>query len=226
MKFFSINSIQHSTQFPLQQSSLRAGNHSVLVIITGEEQAFDWAQNRPTGLDLAAEGIVVVTIQSRTNIFGWLTLHSAEAPGNLGLRDQRLAFEWIEENIHKFGGDKQQMTLLGHGTSGASNAMLHLTNPKTATLFARIILMSGTIYSSYSYQNGIESMNATADTDLSLAIVKKLACGSAHMKYTLDCLRQKSVNDLLKAFEHVYEVLTMHTLNTCHTCNYNFTSIC
>lgn len=189
------------------QSALRTGNHSVLVIITGEEQAFDWAQNRPTGLDLAADGIVVVTIQSRTNIFGWLSLHSAEAPGNLGLLDQRLAFEWIDENIHKFGGDRQQITLLGHGTSGAPNAMLHLTNPKTATQFSRMILMSGTIYSTYSYQNVNNAANNSAtNTDLSLAIVKKLACGSAHVKYILDCLRQKSVNDLLKAFEHMYEV--------------------
>lgn len=163
-------------------------------------------------MDLAAEGIVVVTIQSRTNIFGWLTLHSQDAPGNLGLLDQGLAFQWIEENIHKFGGDKQQMTLLGHGSSGATNAMLHLTNPKTAALFARMILMSGTIYSTYSYQNTVETMNATADTDLSLAIVKKLACGSVHVKYTLDCLRQKSVNDILKAFEHVYEVHLIDTI--------------
>lgn len=188
------------------QSSFRGGNHSVVVIITGEEQAFDWAQNRPTGLDLAAEGIVVVTIQSRTNIFGWLSLGTVDAPGNLGLLDQRLAFEWIEQNINRFGGDREQITLLGHGTSGATNAMLHLTNPKTASIFARAILMSGTIYSTYSYQNVDTSNNITATNELSMAIVKKLACGSAHVKYILDCLRQKSVTDLLKAFEHVYEV--------------------
>lgn len=178
----------------------------MLVIITGEEQAFDWAQNRPTGLDLAAEGIVVVTIQSRTNIFGWLSLGSAEAPGNLGLLDQRLAFEWIEENIFKFGGDRQQITLLGHGTSGATNAMLHLTNPRTAAIFARAILMSGTIYSTYSYQRVDPSTNTSTVNELSLAIVNKLACNSAHVKYILDCLRQKSVNDLLKAYEQIYEV--------------------
>lgn len=188
---------------------MRNGNHSVLVIITGEEQAFDWSQNRPTGLDISAEGIVVVTIQSRTNIFGWLTLRNQEAPGNLGLYDQRLAFEWIDENIQKFGGDRQQITLLGHGTSGATNAMLHLTNTKTAAYFSRLIIMSGTLYSTYSYQNFNESNNVeyNAANDLSMIIVKKLACDSAHAKYVLDCLRQKSVADLLKAFEHIYEVI-------------------
>lgn len=183
----------------------------MLVIITGEEQAFDWSQNRPNGLDIATEHIVVVTIQARTNVFGWLTLRNQEAPGNLGLRDQRLAFQWINDNIHKFGGDRKQITLLGHGTSGATNAMLHLTNAETAAFFARYILMSGTVYSTYSYQ---QHPNATADDmernsnadDLSMRIVKKLACDSVHVKYTLDCLRQKSVADVLKAFEHVYEV--------------------
>lgn len=188
----------------------------MLVIITGEEQAFDWSQNRPNGLDIATEHIVVVTIQSRTNVFGWLTLHKQEAPGNLGLRDQRLAFEWINDNIHKFGGDRRQITLLGHGTSGATNAMLHLTNAETAAFFARYILMSGTVYSPYSYQhsnrtNANDQRQRDTENDLSLRIVKKLACDSAHVKYVLDCLRQKSVADVLKAFEHVYEVFRHFT---------------
>lgn len=178
----------------------------MLVIITGEEQSFDWAQNRPTGLDLAAEGIVVISIQSRMNVFGWLSLRNADAPGNLGLLDQRLAFEWIQENIHRFGGDKRKVTLLGHGTSGATNAMLHLTNSKTASMLMRMILMSGSVYSTYSFQANNNSRTLDQMTDPSMAIVKKLACDSSQNKYTLDCLRQKSVADLLKAFEHVYQV--------------------
>lgn len=66
--------------------------------------------------------------------------------------------------------------------------------------------MSGTIYSTYSYQDVNESKNMTVTNELSETLIKKLACGSTHNKYILDCLRQKSVNDLLKAFEHIYEV--------------------
>lgn len=184
----------------------------VVVIITGEHQAFDWSRNRPTGLDLATENIVVVTVQSRTNVFGWLTLRTVDAPGNLGLLDQQLALQWVRENIEKFGGDPKQVTLLGHGTSGAANAMLHLTSPKGSALFSRLILMSGTVFSTYSFQyNAEKHMPIAADgdraqSDPSMAIVRKLACDSASIRFVLDCLRQKSVNDLLKAFETVYQV--------------------
>lgn len=65
--------------------------------------------------------------------------------------------------------------------------------------------MSGTIYSTYSYQDENLSQNITV-TELSLILINKLACDSTQKKYILDCLRKKSVNDLLKAFEHIYEV--------------------
>jgi carboxylesterase type B len=185
----------------------------VVAIITGEQQAFDWIRNRPTGLDLSTEGVIVVTIQSRTNVFGWLTLRTVDAPGNLGLLDHQLALQWIRENIEKFGGDAKQVTLLGHGTSGAANAMLHLTSPKGSALFSKLILMSGTIFSTYSFQlspsNKNEPKSAVDDRNIydpSMTIVQKLACDSSSVRFVLDCLRQKSVNDLLKAFEHVYQV--------------------
>lgn len=47
------------------ENGFRYGNLPVLVIITGEDMAFDWMTNRPTGLDMASEGIVVVTVQYR-----------------------------------------------------------------------------------------------------------------------------------------------------------------
>lgn len=61
--------------------------------------------------------------------------------------------------------------------------------------------MSGTIFSSYSFQ--VRERNVESP---STAIVRNLACDSANTFYVLECLRQKSINDLLKAFENVYEV--------------------
>jgi carboxylesterase type B len=112
------------------ETALKIGRFPVLIVITGEE-TYDWSTNRISGLDLAAEGIIVITIQYRTNVFGWLTLDNNLSPGNLGLMDQVMAFEWIEENIPKFGGDMNNVTLLSHGPMAVYNSFYHLLSPKT-----------------------------------------------------------------------------------------------
>lgn len=102
----------------------------VLVIISGEESS-DWSSTRISGQDLATEGIVIVTIHYRTNVFGWLSLNNTASKGNLGLLDQKLAFSWIKENIKHFGGDEKSITLLGHGSMGSFNVIYHLLSPET-----------------------------------------------------------------------------------------------
>lgn len=184
------------------EAALRYGNLPVVVIITGEEMSFDWTINRPTGLDLASEGIIVVTLQSRMNIFGWFTMENILGPGNIGLWDQNLALKWIQENIKKFGGDPRRVTLLGHGTSGAVNAMMHLVSPRAKDLFSRLIVMSGTAFSPYSFK----IINRTTVTSTSSKLIKTLVCESINSKAVLECMRRKSVDDLLKAFEIVYNV--------------------
>jgi carboxylesterase type B len=113
---------------------MKIGGFPILIVITGED-TFDWSTNRISGLDLAAEGIIVITIQYRTNVFGWLSLDNDQSPGNLGLMDQLMAFEWINENINKFGGDLNNVTLLGHGSMGVFNSFYHLLSPKTKRTF-------------------------------------------------------------------------------------------
>ncbi|EAT45170.1 AAEL003545-PA [Aedes aegypti] len=180
----------------MPETAIRYGGFPVLVMITGEEMAFDWSINRATGLDLASDGIIVVTVQYRTNVFGWLSLGQKYAPGNLGLLDQQLALVWVRDNIQKFGGDTNRITLLGHGTTGGPNVMTHMVSPMTRGLFSKAIIMSGTIFSPYSRVN--------TDRGLSDEIVKILACNYDIGRNVLKCLQQKSVHDLLKAYEYVY----------------------
>lgn len=184
------------------QNCLRYGNCPILAIISGEEQTFDWARNRPTGLDLAVDGVVVVTIQSRTNIFGWLTTGHPTAPGNLGLLDQQMALRWVQVNGQKFGGNADQVTLLGHGTSGAANAMIHLAGlgRSQRRYFSKMVIMSGTLFSPWSFQ--VHRNPASPSS----SIIRNLACESTNPRTSLECLRQKSVTDLLNAFGNVYNV--------------------
>ena len=87
--------------------------------------------------------VVLVGVNYRLGPLGWLSLGCGEAPGNLGLWDQRLALLWVREHISAFGGDPSNVTLLGE-SAGAMAAMLHLVAPPSAGLFHRVVALSGT----------------------------------------------------------------------------------
>ena len=59
---------------------------------------------------------------------GFLSSGDAEAPGNIGLRDEVLALTWVRQYIRAFGGDPARVTLAGVG-AGAAATMLHVLSP-------------------------------------------------------------------------------------------------
>jgi len=86
---------------------------------------------------------VLVGVNYRLGPLGWLSLGCEEAPGNLGLWDQRLALLWVRDHISAFGGDPSCVTLMGE-SAGAMSAMLHMVAPPSAGLFHRVVALSGT----------------------------------------------------------------------------------
>ncbi|KAL4710187.1 hypothetical protein ACJJTC_004533, partial [Scirpophaga incertulas] len=96
--------------------------YPVLVFVHGE--SYEWSSGNPyDGTVLASHaGLVVVTINYRLGILGFLNPRSEEfprSPANYGLMDQIAAMHWIKENVAMFGGDPTNVTLLGHGTGAA-----------------------------------------------------------------------------------------------------------
>lgn len=95
-------------------------------------------------------GVIIVAPNYRLGPFGFL-VHSALAAenpnravsGNYGLLDQRLALEWVRDNIAAFGGDPNNVTLAGT-SAGADSVSLHLVSPDSAGLFHRAVIESGT----------------------------------------------------------------------------------
>ena len=100
------------------------------------------------GAKLAAKGAVVITINYRVGVFGFMAhpALTAESPmgssGNYGLLDQIAALQWVQANAARFGGDAANVTVSGESAGAASVADL-LVSPMAKGLFAKAIAFSG-----------------------------------------------------------------------------------
>ena len=104
------------------------------------------------GARLAAQGVVVVSINYRLGVLGYLAHPelSAESPlgvsGNYGVLDQIEALRWIQRNIGAFGGDASNVTIAGESSGGLSVVYL-LAAPDARGLFAKAIAQSAYLIS-------------------------------------------------------------------------------
>lgn len=94
---------------------------------------------------LACQGMVVVTVNYRLGILGFMAHPSFEKKGNFGLMDQILALQWVKENISAFGGNPQQITIGGQ-SAGACSVGFLLVSELTGSLFDQAIMESGSIF--------------------------------------------------------------------------------
>lgn len=100
---------------------------AVIVFISG---GFYSATSNPAtyGPDyLLDHDVIIVSLNYRLGIFGFLSTGDLVAPGNSGLKDQALALRWVKTNIANFGGDPDRITVLGQ-SAGAVSVSYHLTS--------------------------------------------------------------------------------------------------
>jgi carboxylesterase type B len=124
------------------------------------------------GEALARKGVVVVTVNYRVGIFGFMAhpALTAESPnhssGNYGFLDQVAALKWVRENIAGFGGDPNNVTIFGESAGGVSVAA-HLLSPLSKGLFHKAILQSPAILrKNYTLANAEKAAVAVVGTDL------------------------------------------------------------
>ncbi|KAL0901557.1 hypothetical protein ABMA27_006782 [Loxostege sticticalis] len=147
--------------------------------------------------ELAAEGLVVVTVSYRLSILAFFTLRSLSARGNLALLDQYLALLWVRDNISAFGGDPSATTLIGH-SAGADSILYHIISPRAVGLFQRAILMAPR-YVWKAVDEG-RAVNATEMEVVSRKIARSAGCVSEYDQEILHCLRDRPLSDIMSLY--------------------------
>ena len=110
------------------------------------------SERRQDGSHLAQQGVIVVSMNYRLGVFGFL-VHSELAQesghnsaGNYGLLDQLAALEWVHENIAAFGGDPGNVTIFGE-SAGSFSVCAQMASPLAKGLFQKAIGESGAAFS-------------------------------------------------------------------------------
>lgn len=154
----------------------KGANLPVMVwIYGGGFQAGGTSEPRQDGQSLAKQGVIVVSMNYRLGIFGFLVLpelmkesahHSA---GNYGLLDQLAALEWVRRNISAFGGDPGNVTIFGESAGSFSVSAL-MASPLAKGLFHRAIGESGAAFGS----NSLPSLPVAARAQKDLEFVTNI----------------------------------------------------
>ena len=141
---------------------------------------------------LAKKGAVIVTINYRLGIFGFmahpeLTKESPNhASGDYGLLDMVAALKWVQKNIAAFGGDPKRVTIFGE-SAGSSAVNYLMASPLAKGLFHRVIGESGA------------NFGAARNATLASAEENGSKFGAKIGADSIAALRAKSAEELLKA---------------------------
>lgn len=126
----------------------------VMVFFHGGSNTGGYSQLTPLGPTLSRLGLVVVSANYRLGPLGFLA-HPAltaesehHSSGNYGLLDQLQALKWVRENISRFGGNPERVTVMGQ-SSGAVDICLLMASPMAEGLFQRAIMESGECESTF-----------------------------------------------------------------------------
>ncbi|XP_028271693.1 neuroligin-3a isoform X8 [Parambassis ranga] len=182
---------------PTEDDIRDTGAKPVMVYIHGGSY-MEGTGNMIDGSVLASYGnVIVITLNYRVGVLGFLSTGDQAAKGNYGLLDQIQALRWISENIGFFGGDSNRITVFGSGIGASCVSLLTLSHHSEGTLwssseglFHRAIIQSGSALSSWAvnYQ----------PVKYTRLLAEKVGCNVLDTSDMVDCLRKKSSRELVE----------------------------
>ncbi|KAJ8338395.1 hypothetical protein SKAU_G00373610 [Synaphobranchus kaupii] len=165
------------------------GAKPVMVYIHGGSY-MEGTGNVIDGSVLASYGnVIVITLNYRVGVLGFLSTGDQAAKGNYGLLDQIQALRWISENVGYFGGDSNRITVFGSGIGASCVSLLTLSHHSEG-LFHRAIIQSGSALSSWAvnYQ----------PVKYTRMLAEKVGCNVLDTLDMVDCLRKKNARELVE----------------------------
>ena len=133
------------------------------------------------------EDVVLVTINYRLHALGFMSFGNNLVSGNMGLRDQHLAIQWVRFNIHHFGGDPNKITIFGESAGGVS-VHAQVLSPANNGILAGAIAQSGSALYLNIEPRGLE-------VDFARNALIEMGCPTTMDQASLDCMQEISAED-------------------------------
>lgn len=155
-----------------------------------------------TGPDyfMDSEDVIFVAMNYRLGPLGFLSTGDQYMSGNFALKDQALAIKWTKDNIRNFGGDDENITLMGQ-SAGASSVQLHMMSHQkwSRNLFHRSVILSGNGNGPYAYV--VENPLKQAKEFAKYSNIKNF--DELDSKALAEKLRSANPEDLINACDHM-----------------------
>ncbi|KAG5677930.1 hypothetical protein PVAND_007644 [Polypedilum vanderplanki] len=132
--------------------------------------------------------MILVTLNYRLGILGFLSTEDNILPGNLGLKDQVEALKWVQRNIKAFNGDANKVTITGY-SAGAASVHLHYLSPLSKNLFNNGISHSGVAFNPWVL---VENSKEKA-----YKVAEYAECPFDDHKEMVKCLKKKPASSLV-----------------------------
>ncbi|KAL8564528.1 hypothetical protein ACOMHN_003286 [Nucella lapillus] len=175
---------------PVEESPTSPKPYAVMVFIHGGGFTMgDTYSYQPSKLVVDGE-VIVVAMQYRLAVLGFLSSGDEAVPENMGLWDQNLALRWVKHNIGAFGGDPERITLFGE-SAGSMSVGFHLVMPQSKGLFKRAIMQSG------APQDVVHFSDALCKKAVFKGLTDLFECQGESSQELVQCLKEQPIELLM-----------------------------
>ena len=174
---------------PLEGTEKRA----VMVWIYGGDFQIGDQETYDAKAFVGLNDVVLVTLNYRLSLFGFLSTSENNLSGNYGLWDQQMAIQWVHDHIESFGGDPMKVTIFGE-SAGAASVVYQAMYEGNEGLFQRVIAQSGSANSAWAYQ--------TDPAAAYLNFANKSGCFNENRVEIIRCLRNLTSTDIVDLLKY------------------------